>query len=97
MDPLHAHAAHAAGADGAVGRRLLHERVDRYERGDWPALLASLRGSPPHRPDGSRATEASDELRKRRESACRLVRKGEVSRARHVLTGSALAPGDAGT
>ena len=80
------------GADGAVGRRLLHERVDRYERGDWPALLASLRGSPPHRPDGSRATEASDELR-----TCCLVRKGEVSRARHLLTGSALAPGDAGT
>ena len=26
------------GADGAVGRCLLHERVDRYERGDWPSL-----------------------------------------------------------
>ena len=36
-----------------VGRRLLHEQIDRYERGDWPALLASSRGSPPHRPDGS--------------------------------------------
>ena len=37
---------------------------------------------PPHRPDGSRATEESDAPRKRRESASRLVRKGEVGRAR---------------
>ena len=28
------------GADGPVGRRLLHKRVDRYDRGDWPALYS---------------------------------------------------------
>ena len=84
------------GADRVVGRRMLHRTSRPLRRGDWPALLASLRGSPPHRPDGSRATEESDAVRKRRESAGRLVRKGEVSRARHLLSG-ALAPGDAGT
>ena len=65
------------GADGAVGRRLLHERVDRLA--SFARLLARLPSSPPRRfaSDGT-----SDELR---------------SRARHLLTGSALAPGDAGT
>ena len=56
---------------------------------------ATRAASLPHRPHGSRATEESDALRKRRESANRFVRKGEVSRARHLLTGSAMAPGDA--
>ena len=79
--------AHAAGASRrgwGCWPSLLRERVDRYERGDWPALLASLRGTP--------LTGEGDALLKRRGSASCLVRKGEVSRKC-----AALAPGDAAT
>ena len=90
MDSFHADAAHAAGASGRGwgGWPSLAARTRRPLRTrDWPALLASSRGSP----------LIGDALRKRRETASRLVRKGEVSRVRHLLTGSALAPGDAST
>ncbi|CAE7385838.1 unnamed protein product [Symbiodinium pilosum] len=74
---------------------LLLERVDRYERGEWLALLAAAQGA---RSTASRAEEDADAaLRQRREAACRLVRKGEVSRARHLLTSGTLAPGDEAT
>ena len=83
------------GLDGAAGRRLLLERVDRYERGEWLALLAAAQRA---RSTASRAEEnAEAALRQRREAACRLVRKGEISRARHLLTSGTLAPGDEAT
>ena len=83
------------GADWAVGRRLLHERVDRYERRDWPAMLVSLRGSP----------LPTQMVRKRMRATCSAnggsPRAASCAKARsaagHLLTGSALAPGDAGT
>ena len=81
--------------DGAAGRRLLLERVDRYERGEWLALLAAAQRA---RSTASRAEEdAEAALRQRREAACRLVCKGEISRARHLLTSGTLAPGDEAT
>ncbi|CAE7397509.1 unnamed protein product, partial [Symbiodinium pilosum] len=83
------------GLDGAAGRRLLLERVDRYERGEWLALLAAAQRA---RSTASRTEEdAEAALRQRREATCRLVRKGEISRARHLLTSGTLAPGDEAT
>ena len=88
-------AAENAHVTPAAGRRLLLERVDRYERGEWLALLAAAQRA---RSTASRAEETAEAaLRQRREAVCRLVRKGEISRARHLLTSGTLAPGDEAT
>ena len=85
------------GTDGAAGPRALQDPLERYERGDWLTLLESLRDLAPQRPRNPSTQDADALLRKRRDAACRLVRNGEVSRARHALTSGTLAPGDDST
>ena len=60
------------GTDGAAGRRALKDRLERYERGDWPE---SLRDLAPQRPRHPSTEHADALLRKRRDAARRLVRE----------------------
>ena len=78
-----------------IGRAELLERVAAFQRGDWLRLLTRSRDRSQHGPRRDRDPHAS--MLRRHESACALVRRGEVSRARHVLTAGPLAPGDEAT
>ena len=81
---------------GGDGRRILLMRLQHYEQGLSPALLAdarATRASP--RPATDLDAEAVAE--RRREAACARVRRGELLRARHVFTAAELAPGDEAT
>ena len=83
---------------GTVGRETLLQRTRDFLAGRWDALLGAAReaaGAPrtsrtPAAPDAS-ADEAA--CARRRGLACANVRRGEVSRARGVLTSAAIAPG----
>ena len=76
---------HRAREPGTVGRETLLQRSRDFLPGRWDSLLGAARAAP-----GARAaTDAADDeaARERRRSlACANVRRGEVSRARVVLT-----------
>ena len=83
---------HRAREPGTVGREALLQRSRDFLAGRWDSLLGAARAAA-----GARAaTDAADDeaARERRRSlACANVRRGEVSRARVVLTSAAIAPG----
>ena len=81
---------------GAQGRAELLGRAEAFQRGAWQSLLQSARH---HTPSGGQETLLSPEevVERKRELACAKVRKGEVSRARQVLTAAEIAPGDDAT
>ena len=74
---------------GTVGRDELAQRADDFSRGRWADLIFAAtqhggrRGSP---------KDVRDEQRRRGLAAQSRVEKGQVSGARHELTGAALAP-----
>ncbi|CAE7533395.1 unnamed protein product [Symbiodinium natans] len=78
---------------GGEGRAVLLRRVQLFREGRWDSLHGQLGAVPsrtrqPTTPDASEARAAA---------ACARVRRGEISRARQVLTAAALAPGDEAT
>ncbi|CAE7448365.1 unnamed protein product [Symbiodinium natans] len=78
---------------GGEGRAVLLRRVQLFREGRWDSLHGQLGAVPsrtrqPTTPDASEARAAA---------ACARVRRGELSRARQVLTAAALAPGDEAT
>ena len=78
------------------GRRVLLRRLQHYEQGLWPALLAAARAARAStRPATDLDTEAVAECRQK--AACARARRGELSRARQLLTAAELAPGDEAT
>ena len=74
---------------GTVGRDELAQRADDFSVGRWADLISAatqqggMRGFP---------EKVGDEKRRRGMAAQRRVERGQVSRARHELTGAALAP-----
>ena len=74
---------------GTVGWDELAQRADDFSRGRWADLISAatqqggMRGFP---------EKVGDEKRRRGMAAQRRVERGQVSRARHELTGAALAP-----
>ena len=74
-----------------LGRLELESRFDAFAKGEWIALAraARLRASSPAR------TETAEDARARKGvQACNKVRLNECSKARQVLTASAIAPGN---
>ena len=81
---------------GARGRDELLARAAAFRRGEWAQLLVAARRSAPVRKQ--RADVAAEDVAERkREQACAKVRRGELSRARHILTAAELAPGNEAT
>ena len=74
----------------SIGRDELAKRADDFAAGRWLELLTQATS---HMVQQSHTTltEEQNELR-RVHAAQAIIRQGQVSRARHVLTGSALAP-----
>ena len=81
---------------GARGRDELLARAAAFRRGEWAQLLVAARRSTPVRKQ--RADVAAEDVAERkREQACAKVRRGELSRARRILTAAELAPGNEAT
>ena len=70
---------------GSVGRDELAKRADDFGRGKWTELIEGARGNVENH--CSSADVVKDDARRRGR-----VRRGQVSRARHELTGTPLAP-----
>ena len=83
---------HRPRGSGSVGRDELCKRADEFARGHWMELIQSARNS--HRTPSSPGVERTDEEERTRRGvvAQERVMQGQVSRARQVLTGAALAP-----
>ena len=82
---------------GAAGRRELLQSIQSHEQGRWQALLADARDAGCS-PQKSRDTiDAEAAAAHQRKLACAKVRKGELFRARHLLTAAELAPGNEAT
>ena len=85
---------HRPRGTGMVGRSELIQRFEDFQRGVWvPLIHQACAGILV----GSRRTEKSDEETRRGKAAQRRVQHGQVSRARHELTGAPLAPRDGQT
>ena len=80
---------------GDAGKKVFHDRLRRFNQGEWLELLNEARESAPKPLAKELDAEAAAE--KRREQAETRVRWREVRRARVLLTSSGLAPGDAKT
>ena len=77
---------------GCVGRDELAKRADRLVRGQWSDLIAEVRACASRTcPVPQNVTD--DDIRRGLAAQSR-VQRGQVSRARHELTGVALAPKD---
>ena len=85
------------GAKGAVGERLLLERVARLREGRWTELIDAARES--GRGKRRFADNQSPEAEKKAmmEQAVAMVRNGGLSNARQRLTAAKLAPGNSAT
>ena len=83
-------------AIGVQGRAELLHRLKLFWRGSWAELhrLSRRAAGRQGRPQPERLGDTS---KARAARACTLVKRGEPSRARQVLTAAALAPGDATT
>ena len=81
---------------GEAGKTIFYTRLQRFQRGEWLALLAEAAetGSRGNRRRGESEEHAR---RHRRQEAEKKVRLREVSRARVLLTSSGLAPGNEDT
>ena len=75
-----------------MGRDELAKRADRLVRGQWSGLIAEVR-SCTSRTCPVPKNDADDHMRRGLAAQSR-VQRGQVSRARHELTGAALAPKD---
>ena len=84
-------------SQGAVGRQELLERLLAFERGDWVELLTGAQAGRSHARGSSGGSADARTAERRREAACTKVRRGELSRARQLLTAAELAPGNAAT
>ena len=80
---------HKPSGTGSIGRDELAKRADDFVAGRWLELLQATSHTVPQ--CHTTLTEEQDELRRVQAAQARM-RQGQVSRARHVLTGSALAP-----
>ena len=80
---------------GQEGQKVLQNRMRRWQQGDWVALLHEAQASSGRQPTSIRAQQEEEESRL--EQACAQVRLGNPSRARHTLTASPIAPGNADT
>ena len=80
---------------GAQGREELLARAAAFRRGEGVQLLAAARRPNPLRKQGA-SIDAEAMAERKREQACAKVRKGELSRARSLLTAAELAPGNEG-
>ena len=78
---------------GKAGRFELEQRFDRFRHGHWDELLREVELE--RSPSVSERREKDASQRGREAMAC--VQMGEVSKARHRLTGATIAPGDANT
>ncbi len=79
---------------GQVGKKQFFERMRRFQKGDWEALLAEAAAAAEEgrRQSWELDAEAAQEMC--RKDAERKVQLREISRARMLLTSSGLAPGD---
>ena len=75
---------------------MLLDRLQRFFRGEWLSLLQEARNSCSHG-GASNARSEEEESAHRREVAVSNVQRGELSKARRVLTAAALAPGTSDT
>ena len=86
---------------GQVGRDVMINRAEHFQRGEWLSLLAEARAHPRRRGGAPRGLgeEVSEEadLRQRCGRAHLKVHLGEVSHARQELTAPPLAPGTSAT
>ena len=73
---------------GTIGRDELAQRVEDFNRGRWTDFLPEVQQSDLR----SGYTECVDDQVRRGAAAMRRVQRGQVSRARHELTGAPLAP-----
>ena len=81
---------------GTQGREELLARAAAFRRGEGVQLLAAARRPNPLRKQGA-SIDAEAMAERKREQACAKVRKGELSRARSLLTAAELAPGNEAT
>ena len=79
---------------GKAGKAVYDRRFELFFKGQWTTLLEESRtscgGSGPSRT----AKTEEEELQRTLLEACKLVRLGELSRARQALLAAKLAPGD---
>ena len=83
---------HKPSGTGSIGRDELAKRADDFAAGRWLELLTQATSHTVQQ-SHTTLTEEQEELRRVQAAQAR-IRQGQVSRARHVLTGSALAPMD---
>ena len=81
---------HKPRGTGSVGRDELARRADDLAVGRWKDLLAEALRHPPRQVHAP-LTEGQEELRRVHNAQAR-IQLGQVFRARHILTGAALAP-----
>ena len=87
---------HRPQSEGHVGKKELEQRCEAFARGEWLSLLASAQAQ--SRGVASKKNRsASEERRRRQESALAKIRLEECGKARQVLTSSAVAPGTRST
>ena len=80
---------------GSVGRDELAKRIDDFECGRWVELFEAVSPFTPCVRHRTQCTEEEDMIR-RGPAAQSWVERGQVSRARHELTGTPLVPQDRG-
>ena len=80
---------------GKSGKGVFHDRMRRFNQGEWLGLLKEAADNEPAR--ASRELDAETAAEKRREQAEVKVRLREVRRARLLLTSNGLAPGSSET
>ena len=81
---------------GKEGKEILLDRLKRFFRGDWISLLNEARQNHSNRERSVSPSEEEVQMQ-RRESAFYNVQRGELSKARRILTAAALAPGTSET
>ena len=81
---------------GPQGRAELLGRATAFQRGEWLQLLQSARRVCDPARDAP-ALPPDEVCERKRRQACAKVQRGEVSRARQVLTAAELAPGNEAT
>ena len=77
---------------GARRREELLARAAAFRQKKWGQLLAAARRLNPLRKQGADVAAEAMAAERKREQACAKVRKGELSRACHLLTAAELAP-----
>ena len=81
---------HRTKHSGKIGRDELAKNADDVSRGEWVSLLTVA--LPAQRPHSVQPREPRNEQERRGAAAMSRVKRGQVSRGRHELTGASLAP-----